>query len=96
MNKITKFENCDILIGNNNVERLGFDKTKTLGEMIDLAIINNCPIIIKGGLNAKWYLKGKDIEFLKEKINENIIRLGHDQPYQTHQSIIYCQFDHAQ
>jgi hypothetical protein len=74
MNKITKFNNCDILIGNNNVERLGFDKTKTLGEMIDLAINNNCPIIIKSGLNAKWYLKGqgKNIEFLKEKINQNI------------------------
>jgi hypothetical protein len=74
MNKITKFENCDILIGNNNVERLGFDKTKTLGEMIDLAIIYNCPIIIKGGNNGKWYLKGKDkdINFLKLKINQNI------------------------
>ncbi len=74
MNKITKFENCDILIGNNNVERLGFDKIKTLGEMIDLAINNNCPIIIKGGVNAKWYLKGqgKDIDYLKNKINENI------------------------
>ncbi len=74
MNKITKFDKCDILIGNNNVEKLGFDKTKSLGEMIDLAINNNCPIIIKAGLNAKWYLKGqgKDIEFLKTKINQNI------------------------
>ena len=51
MNKITKYENCDILIGNNNVEKLGFDKNKSLGEMIDLAINNNCPIIIKAGFN---------------------------------------------
>ena len=58
MNKITKFENCDILIGNNNVERLGFDKTKTLGEMIDLAINNNCPIIIKAGINQPKVING--------------------------------------
>lgn len=61
-NKITKFENCDILIGwnYNNVEKNGFDKNKTLGEMIDLALANNCKIIIKSGYNGKWYLKGKD------------------------------------
>lgn len=74
MNKITKHDNCDILIGNNNIEKLGFDKNKSLGEMIDLAINNKCPIIIKNGFNGKWYLKGQgmDIEFLKTKINENI------------------------
>jgi hypothetical protein len=42
--------------------------------MIDLAISNNCKIIIKNGYNGKWYLKGKDkdIDYLKIKINENI------------------------
>lgn len=28
--------------------------------MIDLALINNCKIIIKNGYNGKWYLKGKN------------------------------------
>ncbi len=42
--------------------------------MVDLAIVNNCNIIIKNGYNGKWYLKGKNKEtnFLKIKINENI------------------------
>jgi hypothetical protein len=75
-NKITKYNNCDILIGwnYNNIEINGYTKEKTLGEMIDLALLNECPIIIKNGYNGKWYLKGKnkDIDFLKNKINENI------------------------
>ena len=73
-NKITRYKNCDILIGQNDIEYYGFDKTKTEGEMIDLAIIHNCPIIIKNGLNGKWYLKGKtkSIDILKNKIEQNI------------------------
>jgi len=73
-NKISKYDKCDILKNQNDIEYYGFDKTKTLEEMIDLAINNNCKIIIKGGYNGKWYLKGKDrdINFLKLKINENI------------------------
>jgi hypothetical protein len=72
-NKITKYDNCDILRNQNDIEYYGFDKNKTLGEMIDLAINNKCKIIIKGGLNGKWYLKGKDrdVDFLKLKINKN-------------------------
>jgi len=39
-----------------------------------LALANNCKIIIKSGYNGKWYLKGKDkdINYLIQKINENI------------------------
>lgn len=72
--KITKYNKCDILINQNDIEYYGFDKNKTIGEMIDLAISNNCKIIIKNGYNGKWYLKGKDkdIDYLKIKINENI------------------------
>lgn len=72
-NKITKYNNCDILINQNDVEYYGFDKNKTLGEMIDLAINNDSQIIIKNGFNGKWYLKGKnkDIDFLKIKINDS-------------------------
>lgn len=71
--RITRFSKCDILLHKNNVERYGFEKTKTEGEMIDLAIKNECPIIIKNG-NGKWYLKGKGktIEYLKSKIDEKI------------------------
>ena len=56
------------------IEYYGYDKNKTFGEIVDLAIVNNCNIIIKNGYNGKWYLKGKnkEINFLQIKINENI------------------------
>ncbi len=79
--KISKYDNCDILRGwnCNNVQSNGFDKNKSLGEMIDMALNNNCKIIIKSGYNGKWYLKGqgKSINYLKIKINQNIGRF-HD------------------
>jgi hypothetical protein len=58
--KLTHHE-CDIYKGTryNDIEPYGFDKSKTLGEMIDLAVLHKCPIIVKAGTNAKWYLKGK-------------------------------------
>lgn len=72
--RITRYLKCDILLHKNDVEQYGFDKTKTEGEMIDLAVKNECPIIIKNGINGKWYLKGKGltVEYLKSKINEKI------------------------
>jgi hypothetical protein len=72
--QIIRYLKCDILINQNDVEKCGFDKNKTEGEMIDLAVENSCPIIIKNGKNGKWYLKGKGktIENLKSKINEKI------------------------
>jgi len=71
--KITRHLNCDILINRNDIEIYGFDKNKTEGEMIDLAIKYDCPVIIKNGKNGKWYLKGKGMtnEFLNKKIQEN-------------------------
>lgn len=73
-NRITRFSKCDILIGYNDISTLGFDKTKTEGEMIDLAVLHKCPIIVRNGTNGKWYLKGKEkpIPALMEKINNNI------------------------
>jgi hypothetical protein len=75
-NKITKYNNCDILIrwNYNEIQDKGFDKNKTLGEMINLALENNCKIIIKSGYRGKWYLKGKDksVDFLQSKIIENL------------------------
>ena len=36
--KITRYLKCDILLHKNDVVWYGFEKTKTEGEMIDLAI----------------------------------------------------------
>jgi len=71
---ITRFPKCDILLHKNDVDWYGFDKTYTEGQMIDLAIKHQCPIIIKNGINGKWYLKGKGntIESLKRKIHEKV------------------------
>ena len=41
---IKQYENCDIYIRKNNVQLLGFDKTKTLEEMIEIARQNKCII----------------------------------------------------
>jgi hypothetical protein len=58
--RITRYLQCDILLHKNDVEWHGFDKTKTEGEMIDLAANYGCPIIIKNGIHGKWYLKGSN------------------------------------
>jgi hypothetical protein len=70
--KIEFYDKCEILIRQNDVEWYGFDKNKTLGEMIDLAFENECPIIQKAGPNAKWYLKGKgkSIDLIRKQIEE--------------------------
>ena len=72
--RITRYLNCDILIRQNDIEYYGFDKNKSEGEMIDLAIKNGCSIITKNGKNGKWYLKGKGktTEYLKDKIEKHI------------------------
>jgi hypothetical protein len=55
---IKVFPKCDILIHKNDISRLGYEKdTKTLSEMIELAILHKCPIIIERA-RGKWYLKG--------------------------------------
>jgi hypothetical protein len=28
--------------------------------MLGLAVLNRCPLIVKNGLKAKWYLKGRE------------------------------------
>lgn len=70
---ITRYLNCDILINQNDIEQYGFDKSKTEQEMIELAIQNECPIVVKSGENGKWYLKGKNksIQSIKHKIEEH-------------------------
>ena len=70
--QMTCYPNKDILIGNNNIEKYGFASTMTQGQMIDLAITNRCPILVKDGHTGKWYLKGqgKTTEFLKAKLDQ--------------------------
>ena len=68
-----QFLNCDILIGSKMVEKYGFDKNYTKEEIVALAIQHQCPIIVRAGPNAKWYLKGNGCteSFLMRKINED-------------------------
>lgn len=70
---IDKFEKCDIFKCQNDIEKFGFPKDKTIWEMVDLAQKYKCPIIVKAGKNAKWYLKGrgKEESFLRETIQYN-------------------------
>ncbi len=69
----TIFPKTDILKGCNDVEDKGYTASKTLDEMIQLALENDCPVIVKGGVNAKWYLKGKgmSMDSIRELIRQN-------------------------
>jgi hypothetical protein len=60
---IKLYKECDVYIRQNSVEWLGFDKHKTFGEMVDLAILHKCHIITKNG-GGKWYLKGQDKDYI--------------------------------
>ena len=66
------YNGTDAFISQNNVERLGFDKNKTLEEMIGLATEHKCPLLVKDG-RGKWYLKGqgKTYEEIEEGLNQN-------------------------
>jgi len=70
---IKLYENSDVFAFSlGNVEYYGYSSSKTIGEMIDIAIQNNCKIIMKQG-KGKWYLKGQDKEYdnLKTKLETN-------------------------
>lgn len=71
---ITRFERSDCLINCNDIELLGFDKTKTQGEMIDLAVEYGCCMIVRNGNNGKWYLKGlgRDAGEIRDKLEHNV------------------------
>lgn len=72
--KITKYNQCDILKGQDEVEKYGFCKNNTEKEMVELAIQNGSQIVTKNGKNGKWYIKGKEktIEYLKNKLDEKL------------------------
>lgn len=71
---IERFQQCDILIGRNDIEKRGFAKTLSEEEMIQHAIKYGCPIVVKNGKKGKWYLKGRGIphEALSQKIANNL------------------------
>lgn len=48
----------------------GINKNYKLEDVINLAYEVNANIIIKGGLNAKWYLKKFPLETLKKEIQK--------------------------
>jgi len=60
VSSITLFTEKDVFPFKNKVEWLGFSKENTLGQMIDLAMQNDCNMITKNG-GGKWYLKA--VEF---------------------------------
>lgn len=67
---ITRYTGTDILINQNDVQRLGFSSELSEAEMIDLAIKHQCPLIIRGSYTGKWYLKGRGREYayLEDKL----------------------------
>ena len=66
------YTNSAILHKKNLVEQFGYSRYLSLEEMIAIAIENRCPVIVRGGTNAKWYLKGKDKteNYVREKISK--------------------------
>ena len=69
---LTRYEKTDILKGDDSVDKYGFDKNFSEKEIIKIAIKYNVNIIVRGGLNAKWYLKGKGrtINELRDKLEQ--------------------------
>ena len=67
---ITLYENRDIYRGKNEVNPLGFDKIYSLGEMIDIAALYKCNLIVRNGY-GKWYLKKGVYEVIKQKLENS-------------------------
>ena len=82
--KLEKRVGCDVFYGNkfnleplNGVGRVGksgIDKSFTLEKLIQLAYEIKANIIIKGGPNAKWYLKKCNIEDISMEIENQTWR----------------------
>lgn len=59
--------------GRGRVGKSGFDKTLRLNDIIDIAYTMENPrpnIIVKGGPNAKWYLKYCEEDKIDDKIEK--------------------------
>lgn len=69
MSNVFYYSNTDIYVRDDDIEK-GLDKNLSLSNVIDIAIQNKSPIIVKHG-KGKWYLKGKykDMNIIKEKLS---------------------------
>lgn len=67
MEPITQISDCDFWLHQNDVEPYGFDATLSFEHMLGLAVLNRCPLIVRGGKegNAKWYLKEEGKQEMK-------------------------------
>jgi hypothetical protein len=65
---IRRFTDKDPFPFKNKVEWLGFSKENTLGQMIDLAMQNDCNMITKNG-GGKWYVKNEDYNEIIRRMN---------------------------
>ena len=74
MTTIERFIKSDILIGRNDIEKRGFAKTLSEEEIIQLAIKNSCPLVVKNGKKGKWYLRGRGIprEIIRTRLTDNL------------------------
>lgn len=70
---INRYEGLDVYPFKNEVEWHGFDKNMSFGEMVNLAINNDCNLITKNGVGGKWYLKRADYEEAKNKLHDGTI-----------------------
>ena len=75
--KIVKFNSLDIGYHESNLEpkngkgrvgKSGIDKNYNLSQLIELAHEIKANIIVKGGPNAKWYLKRFNLENIPNEI----------------------------
>ena len=62
--------NLEPLNGVGRVGNSGIDKTFTLDRVIELANEIKANIIVKGGPNAKWYIKRCNVEDIEEEIEK--------------------------
>jgi hypothetical protein len=69
-NERTRYDGVRVLHNKNDVEEKGYDGSYSEEYMVQLAIKERCPIVQKSGIDAKWYLKGRDMphDYLKNMI----------------------------
>jgi hypothetical protein len=59
----THYDKTDIFYHKNDVQKRGFDASTPQHIIIQKAIEHGCPVVVKNGKRAKWYLKGKGLSY---------------------------------
>jgi hypothetical protein len=74
MSKIVKsiklFENKCVGQRDNEIEPKGFPASKSFTDILQIAIDNDCNVIVRCG-QGKWYLKKKDYKYTKMKLMDS-------------------------